>query len=615
MSDTLYRFYEEELVGFRQESAAFSERYPAAAGRLRLDRGLSSDPHVERMIQSFAFLNARIRKKLDDDFPELTDGLLGLLYPHFLAPVPSMTTIQMEMEPANSLATGVFVERHTPLHTQAVEGVPCRFRTCYPTTLWPLQVADAKLETAPFARDMDLPSGATACLTLQLNCMPGFQFRDLSLEQLRLHLDGDPRMVGKLYELLFQQTVQVGFAAVGENQHQPELRLDPHRCLTPVGFAPDEALLPYPATSFVGFQLLSELFAFPSKFAYVDLAGFGQVAQGEFGSRVEVKFYLAKAPDRLEQEIHRDTFRLGCTPVINLFERICEPIQLSHKKQKYKVVPDVHHPQGFEVVSIGRVCSADPHKETTFAPFYSFQRAGTCQASEAFWYASRSESLVAGDEGTDVHLHLVDPDFDPRVPAEAALTVTALCTNRNLATRLLNHHPQVDFELEAAIPLRRIGVLQEITEPLRAPLRRRAHWSLVSHLTLNHLSITDSEDGLAALKQMLQLYDFSDRNSNARLAAVNRQMVNGVTGISHRRVTRRIGGSQEGAFCRGLQVCMELDEEQYLGIGAYLFASVMRQFFSKYTSINSFVELLVRSQQREEPLGHWPPLAGTERVS
>lgn len=612
MSDTLYRYYEEELTGFRQRGREFSETYPSAAGQLRLDRSQNADPHVERLIQSFAFMNARIRKKLDDDFPELTDALLSIVYPHYIAPIPSMATIQFTPETANLQATGLTIPRHSSLRSHSVKGVDCRFRTCYPVELWPVEITKAQLFTAPFPDHLQLPENANAAVTLKLRAMGSDTFSSLSLDKLRIHFDGDSQFVAKLYELIFNQTVQVEFRSVQDRSNV--LMLDPEDCILPVGFDANDAILPYPKNSFVGYQLLTEMFTFPEKFAYADLSGFDQVASSSMGNEIEVTFFVKEAPDRMEAELNLDAFKLGCAPVVNLFERICEPIQLSHKKVRYRVTPDVHHQDGFEVYSVDAVKSADPHNQRNYHPFYSFRKPVQGHGSDAFWYSSRKQSSTPGDDGTDVFLHLVDPEFDPHVPAEAALTVNATCTNRDLPLYLQAGKKKLDFELEAAIPLKSISCLHFPTAPLRTPLGGKAQWQLVSHLTLNHLSIVNSEDALDALKQMLRLYDFSDRNSGSKVAAVNRQMVEGVTGISSTRVTRRLGTSSDSAFCRGMQVELQLDEDKYIGVGAFLFASVMRHFFTKYASINSFVELVATTQQREQPMRHWNPIVGGEQV-
>lgn len=612
MSNTLYRYYEEELNGFRQRGREFSETYPSAAGRLRLDRSQSADPHVERLIQSFSFMNARIRKKLDDDFPELTDALLSILYPHYIAPTPSMATVQFAPEPANLPPAGMTIARHSSLRSQLVDGVACRFRTCYPVDLWPVEVAAAKLFRAPFPDSMQPPAGAKSAISITLDVTGGMTFSGIALEHLRLHLDGDSQFTARLYELIFNRTTHVEFKS--SNDPNNCFTMDPQSCLRPVGFETTDAILPYPKNSFVGYQLLTELFTFPEKFAYVDLGGFAEVAKRRMGNRIEVTFYLDEIPERMEFELGPAAFKLGCTPVVNLFQRICEPIQLSHKKVSYRVTPDVHHPEAFEVYSIDAVKSADPHNERAYHPFYSFQKPHQKAGSDAYWYASRESSLRSGDDGTDVDLHFVDPQFDPRVPAEAALTVLATCTNRDWPVQLQLGQEKLSFQLEAAMPLRSIECLHYPTTPMRAALGRKAQWQLVSHLSLNHLSIANSDQSLDSLKQMLRLYDFSDLNSNSHRAAVNHQMIEGVVGVSSRRVTRRIGSATDSSFCRGIQIELELDEEKYIGVGAFLFASVMRHFFSKYASINSFAELLAISRQREQPLRHWPPIVGEEQV-
>ena len=612
MSDTLYRYYEEELVGFHRQAQDFRAKYPAAAGQLRLGSNQSADPHVERLIQSFSFLNARIRKKLDDDFPELTDALLSILYPHYIAPVPSIATVQLQPESSNLQPTGLEVPRHSGLRTAPVDGVPCRFRTCYPVKLWPVEISSTQVYTAPFPDWIHLPTGCSAMMSITLQATGGHSFAGLDLQQLRFHLNGDQQFVAKLYQLIFNDTVSVEFCDPGDEKNR--IALNPDNYLSQVGFSADEALLPYPKNSFVGYQLLTELFSYPQKFAYFDLGGFAETRRFSLARELQIRFYLKSTPDRFETELTKDAFKLGCTPIVNLFKKICEPISLTQKKFKYRVTPDVHHPESFEVYSIDRLECADPHNQKIYHPFYSFQKPLNKDGTETFWYASRVESQLPNDHGSDNYLHLVDPDFDPTVPAEAAMTVTATCTNRDLPIQLQQSHVPIDFTFDSAIPLKKVECLSAPSTPLRSSLRRRAHWKLISHLTLNHLSIANTEDALDSLKQILHLYDFSSRESCSRLAALNQQMVEGIKSIQSRRVTRRIGNNCDGAFCCGMQIEINLDEDKYIGVGAFLFSSVLRHFFTKYSSINSFVELLVKTEQRNEPLRHWPHLLGEEQV-
>ena len=569
MSETLYRYYERELLFVRQLANDFAQQYPAAAGSLLLEANRSVDPHVERLIESFAFLTARVQQKLDDDFPEMTEALLNVLYPHYLAPIPSLAIVQFDLDHANSQPSGISVPRHSPLHTQKIGEVACRFRTCYPVELWPIEVSYAGLQSAPFPPGLQPPPGTASVLRLHLECQAGFHFADLALDQLRIHLTGDTQLVPKLYELIFNNCLQVEFRGV-DNTGSPFV-LEAAQCLRQVGFERDQGLLPYTNQSFLGYRLLTEFFAFPEKFMFLDLGGWKQAATAGFGNKVEVVLYLNQEFPSGALEINSDSFRLGCTPVVNLFCQTAEPIPVTHTKSGYRVIPDVHYSREMEVYSVDSVVSADPQSTTEYKPFYAIRHDSVWNqqgSSEAYWYASRRASIERGDEGTDVVLHLTDMNFDPNQPADSVLIVKTTCTNRELARQAATgRRLRSAFELETSAPLRRTRCLPMPTRTLRPPLRRCGHWRLVSHLCLNHLSITDPVEGRAALQEILRLYDFSDSQSGRQLAAVNRQTIEGVTGLSSRYTVGRVGGPVASGFCRGVEVTVELDEQKFVGTG------------------------------------------------
>lgn len=617
MSEPLYSYYERELLFIRQMAQEFARQYPAAANRLLLEPNRSADPHVERLIEAFALLSGRIHHKLDDEFPELTDALLSVLYPHYLAPIPSMAVVQFEVDAGRAqLPDGFLIDRHSRLHTRPVGDLPCKFRTCYPVKLWPITVAEARLQPPPFPRHLQPPPLTAAVLTLRLECQPGMTFSGLSLDRLRFYLSGDNQVIPLLYELLFNHTQQVIFRPLDGGERLQPLVLARDACLFPVGFERDEGLLPYPNQSFLGYRLLTEFFTFPNKFWFVDLGGFEKARRAGFGRSLEVVFYLNRTSTNLEQSVEPATFRLGCTPVINLFEQIAEPIPLSHARYEYRVVPDVTQPLGMEVYSIDSVTSTDPTTSTVreYQGFYSFRHGQSRETQRAFWYASRRASLQENDKGTEVYLHLVDLDFHPALPAEPVLIVRTTCTNRNLPATLQLAGESLYFELEAAAPLAAIVCLRTPTLPLRPPLRRGAYWRLLSHLNLNHLSLADAAEGRAALQEILRLYDFSDAESGPQLAAVTRHIIEGITAVSSRRVVGRVRGATASGFCRGLEVAIEFDEQKYVGVGVYLFACILERFLGLYASINSFTQLAARTSQGEGYLKKWPPRAAERQL-
>jgi len=613
VSEALYPYYERELVFIRQLAREFGQRYPAEAGRLLLEPDRSGDPHVERLIQAFALIAARIHRKLDDEFPELTDSLLAVLYPHYLAPVPSMAILQFDLDPARGqLPDGFAIPAHSRLRTRALGDLMCRYRTGYPVTLWPVKVARAQYLLPPFPSGSSPPPKTASILRIELECFGGMSFSDLSLERLRFFLSGEPQLIATLYTALFNECTQVTFRPAGPVQGPAPLTVQPADCLGQVGFETTDGLIPYPESSFLGYRLLTEFFAFPAKFQFVDLLGWERIRREGFGQRLEVLFYFNTSSELLQQGVGIETFLLGCTPIVNLFEQTAEPVPLTEAKYEYQVVPDVTNPDGMEVFAVNSVSSTDLNSGRTveFSPFYSVRHGGDEGPRRTFWYAARRPSRRDKDRGTDVFLNLVDLDFNPQVSANSTLIVDTTCTNRDLPTRIRKLGERLPFELEAAAPLARIRCVRAPTPSLRPPPRRGRYWRLISHLSLNHLSITDSTRGREALQEILRLYDFADPEVENEEKSLASQLIEGIISINSRRKVGRVGADHEAesGFCRGVEVTLELDEEKYLGIGTYLFSSVLERFLGLYTSINSFTQLVSRTKQGS--LKRWPPRAG-----
>ena len=608
MSRDLYPYYERELVAVRQLAQEFARQYPAAAGRLMLEPTRSTDPHVERMIEAFALLAGRVRHKLDDEFPELTDALLHILYPHYLAPVPSAAVVQFVADPARTPPDGFTLPRGSRLFTPPVQNVPCRFRTAYPVTLWPVSVESARLQGPPYPVGVNPPPGTAAILRLRLESPAGFD--KLPLETLRFHLLGENQLVAELYELLLNHASQVVLSAPDKPAVKPLVL--PPSAVTPVGFDRDESLLPYPKQSFPGYGLMTEFFAYPAKFWFLDVSGFGRARSAGFGTKCDLTVYLRRTGGNLEQGVDASTFRLGCTPVVNLFEQAAEPVPLTQAKHEYRVVPDVAHPIGLEVYSVDQVAGVDPDggPPTVYRPFYSIDHATGRGERGAFWHPTRRASTLENDRGTEVYLSLVDAGWNPSLPATSTLVINTTCTNRDLPSALQRAGDRLALALEGAAPVSVIRCVRTPTLPLRPQRRRGGYWRLLSHLSLNHLSLADGAEGLGALRELLRLYDFSDPESGQQLAEVNRLIVEGVVGLSSKRAVGRVDGAQASGFCKGVEVTVELDEEKFVGTGAFLFASVLERFLGGYASLNSFTQLVARSRQGEGVLKKWPPRAG-----
>ena len=400
MRDELLGYYERELIFLRQMGAEFAEKYPKVAGRLLLEPDKCEDPHVERMIEAFAFLTSRVHLKIDDEFPEITESLLNVLYPHYLAPIPSMSIAQFGLDPQQGkLTTGYQIERGTTLYSRPVNGTPCRFRTSYPVTLWPLEVASAAFESLD-------PVGARgkwseAVVRINLRCLHNTKLAELKvgtgetetgIESLRFYLNGEAQLVYPLYELIFNDHAHITKVELRDSKTRKVIALPPS-VVKPVGFSADEGMLEYTPRSFLGYRLLTEYFAFPDKFLFFDVTGLDKAARAGFGDQVEILLYLKDVtPPRAK--VDAGTFQLGCTPIINLFKKVAEPIQLTQQQHEYHVIPDIHRQTATEIASIDAVTTVDPYLQQSreFQPFYSYRHSYEREQQGAFWYASRRPS-------------------------------------------------------------------------------------------------------------------------------------------------------------------------------------------------------------------------------
>jgi type VI secretion system protein ImpG len=600
MADDLLPLYERELTFLRQHAAEFASKYPKIASRLLLEPDKCEDPHVERLIEAFALLTARIQHKVEDELPEVTDALLNVLYPHYLAPVPSMAVVEFVVDPTQGQTSVQRIERGATIFSPPVAGSPCRFRVSYPVTLWPIQVTAVRAESPNAVGPVP---GAASVIRMQLRCFPGVSLQELPLDRLRFFLQGETQVVFPLYELLFNELVTLRLRPLDGKKGVAPITL-PRSAIQTVGFGPDEGVLPYSQRSFLGYRLLQEYFYFPEKFLFFDVAELDRAKAAGLEDGFELLFYLRQAPTA-PQAITETTFRLGCAPIVNLFPHVAEPIRLIHTEAEHRVVPDVRRPDTTEVYSIDSVTSTSPHLDApvVFEPFYSIRHSAAHQGPRAFWYAGRRPSLRKGDPGTEVYLSLVDLDFRPARPAAETLTIHVTCSNRDLPAKLPFGGGRSDFELEGAVPLSRIRCLTKPTATVRPPTQRGAQWRLISHLALNYLSVC--EGGREALQEILSLYDVTD-------SPVIRQHIAGIANVSARRVVARPPSFPWNGFCRGMEVTIEFDEDKYIGTGVFLFASVLEKFLALYASLNSFTQLVATTRQRSEPLKRWPPRAGEQ---
>lgn len=610
--DELLPHYERELAFLRGHSAEFAERFPKIAGRLMLSGDVGEDPHVERLIEAFAFLAARIHKRLDDDFPLFTESFLEVLYPHYLRPFPACSIARLDAGASSAqLSQAAIVPRGTLLSSRAVRGVPCRFRTTYPVAVLPVRVVAAGFRGALLAPEgTAVPSGATSVLSVELALQsPQARWATLGVDAIRVHLDGEASQVAALREAFFGRVQGVLLQTA---PHGPWQAVDARP--REVGFGADEGLLDADDRHHPAYQLLTEYFAFPDKFNFVDLP-LPAALQDQAARSITLHFALAGVRSdsdeaRLLETVTARHLQLGCTPVVNLFRQRAEPIRVTHQAEAYPVLPDARRAWAFEVHSIEKVWrvqqSPQGERIDTFEPFYSLQHEQLLAEGEGagrYWAVRRDDTVAELSPGHETELSIVDINFDPAQPQSDTLSVQVLATNRDLPTQLATGAPGGDLFFDGGGPAREVQLLRKPTPGLRFERGRGALWRLISHLSLNHLSL--SAGGLQALKEMLRLYDLPR-------SAVNRRVLDGLRAVAYKPTSASLPGEPFPCFVRGIEVRLTVDEAAFAGIGLRLFAQVMSHFFGLYVHANSYTQLvLVSSRAPDEVLFTCPRRSGS----
>lgn len=596
-AENLLDYYKRELAYLRGQGADFARSYPKIAHALELGPGESTDPHIERLIESVAFLSARVHLDLDNEFPQIATALLESLYPSLVSPVPSMSIAHFQVDPTQGkITSGKEFARHTPLYARADNGLHCRFRTAYPVTLWPLEIADAGFTTADAYDFLGGDPRIGSVLRLRLNCLGGAKFSELDVSSLRLHLHGEWMEVLPVYEMLVSGLR--GVFVVGGDGKQRRL---PEGSLKEVGFGADEDVLPRPPHAHPAYGLLQEYFAFPRKFLFFDLLNLG-ASRGNYNS-IEVLFLLGDTRPR-GISVSRETFKLGCTPIVNLFRKTSEPLRVDNRRYEYRLVPDWREESTTEIHSILSVTSSDQESQRTqpVEPFYAFDHSARDEDTGPYWLARRADSHRPDVPGTDMWMSFLDLTFNPVRPASPVVFANTLCTNRRLAEQIPVGATLVP-ELAAASS--RISCLYEPTLQVMPSLAGRVQWRLISLLTLNHVSLLDPVAGLKALREMLSLYNLTD-------ATQANEQIQGITSMNCRSVVGRIGREAWRGFCRGFEIELEFEESAYVGGSPLLLAAVLNRFFAQYTSVNSFTRLVVK--RGEEVWKRWEPMTGRQTV-
>jgi type VI secretion system protein ImpG len=630
MNERLLAYYEEELRHLREMGGEFAMAFPKVASRLGIDAFECADPYVERLLEGFSFLAARVRMEIDAQFPRFTQHLADMIDPALLAPTPSMAIVEFEPDRTHpALARGVTVPRGTALMSRLgrVGATRCEFRTAHALTLWPVRLTQASyrpFDGLPSGFDGRLARAPMAMLSLRLEWHPGTHSHACGFDGLSLHLRGAQGLAERLYSQMTGRVCGAYIrAGAGDDAYCAPL---PHRCVRAKGFDDAEALLPASSGSYRGCRLLREYFAFPARFLFVDISGLQQaVASAPASQSLEIVLLLDTFDESLLPHVDRSNFALHCTPAINLFSRRADRVTVDDRRFEHHVVVDRTRPLDFEVYAIEGIegYSTGGDQPRRFAPFYRARDPGAIEHGPAYFQMRRaprpqgaSERTAASSAtyaGSEVFVALVDPSEAPYSAHVRQLGIDVLCTNRHLPLSMPVGHGETDFTGGADLPA--IDRIRCITGPSapRPPLAEQAGlWRVLDMLSVSRLPLMERIDNgddarstasdAHALRQWLSTLCPVDDEAGRRQIALLRQAY-------ARAVTRRLPLPGPVCFGRGLEVMLTFDDAAWAGGHASVFSAVLARALADYMPINQFAETVARSPTHGV-LARYPAQAG-----
>lgn len=577
--DDLVDYYRRELAYLRESGESFSHRYPKVAQRLNFSDAESKDPHTERLIESFAFLTGRIQREIDREFPLATTAVLENLCPHLTQPVPSMGVAQMTLDPSQGkVMAGLKVQAGTSLQAAPINGQVCRFQTAWDTDLWPLAIAATFLEDS-------------RVLCLKFVTYAGVDLSELDLDVMRLHISGDLMTAMPLHDLLASNLERI---ELWHTDNSAVHRL-PLSQWYPVGYAQDEQVLPLINNLNPAYSFLQEYFVFPRKFLFFDLKGLkGLMGRG---GEFTLKF-MFKSAARALSAVTKSTLRLGCVPIVNLFQRTTEPITLAHRQHEYLLVADYQREVSHEIHSIEAVIASDPDASkpvqvpNVFAVDHLFDVQGAMT-----WSSRREVSLRKDIGGTDTYISFIDRSPLTDASRYPVMFAKVNCTNRHLAEHLPPGARLMGEAISSNITL--INLYEPSMQ--RNPVSTvESIFSLLEILRLNHHSLIDGSDALEKLHRLLMLF--------AGETARNQSQIRGLKSIRVKPSIARIGRDTWRGHCIGNDIWLDFEESAFVGGSTLIFAGVLSRFFALYTTANSYTRVGV--MRNGEVWRQWPPYAG-----
>ncbi len=601
--DEIIQYFNEELNYLRNSGEVFSKKHPQLASKLRISNAESVDPFVGKIIESFAFLTARISQKLDDGYAEINDAILDTVLPHLTKPFPSFSNINISPKKSTNLSHNV--PEKTIIDCSLEDKTNYKFMTVYETEILPLIISKTSFENSPFANKAAQP-GAKSRLEINLSMHnKDITLKELKPKKIRFYLRLEDEYAFILYELIFNNAIAVTIQSKKDNEERHVVKN-----ITPVGFSAEEGMLPFPNNSFLGYRLLTEYFLATRKFLYFDVNLTDDIWRGIAHDSALI-IYFNKINKTLSKVVDKKSLSLNTTPIVNIYKRKSTPININNKDFEYSLFPEKLGAEGgSEVYSVDELVSVTSDDKVGFHPYFGLKYDSKGKEKNIFWHLRRRTSFEnITIEGINNNLQVSFTDLSSKkitLPAQVA-EASMLCVNTDLYEKIYIDNQKYSFnfwsdEFEFA---QSMGCVSSISNIRRPKLGNHDKWKAISHLGLNLKSMSDGEIGILVLKEMLTIYNNSGNHEYEKL-------IKGLDKIEVVHQVKRIKINKKSGFCNGVVINIYLTDECLVLPGLYLFGCILRRFFLLYISVNNFIQLNMLNK-KGEGVYQWEPWLGNQK--
>lgn len=582
MLDDLLPYYNQELHSIYEDAANFAKTYPKIAKHLNITHGKIEDPDVALLLEAFAFLTAHIQYKLNDDFPEISEALLSTINDSYLSPVPSCSIIQFNFN--HELSDFYLIPKNTLIETNSDCKEKCKFNTLYPVDLWPIEITNAEINEINFSEFSNYSKDGKGCIKIRMKYInEKNNFCKIPPQKLRFFINAQEQIANIIYKIIFKNTLVIIIKNPITNQ---TIVLNPNN-IKAVGFDTEESLLPNNGKITHEHNLIFEYFTFPEKFLFFEVDGLNEVNLTGMQNEIEIMFVFDEINTELIGKINKNTFKLGCAPIINIFKHIAEPVNLNNQKTRYKIIPDTRlDNEQLEMHTVKNVVLLNTSgMEIAMHPLYNinYTRKSSGVNLNYYWYISRRMNT---QQNFEMYISFADMNYEDPELSEGVVYIETLCTNANLPSKLpVGVNTRYLHTVNMQLPLQNIEVLMPFTLSVRPKLRDGARWKIIAHLVTNFLSIGQDDIATDLLKTILIFYNFKNTISA-------KKNIDSILKVNCKKIVTRVIEKLYGAVCQGIEITIELDSEGFVGNEMFIFGNILDMFFAKYVTINSFSRLI-----------------------